>query len=88
MNRKAKSFRELPKTLSAAIASYARSFADAGCPQIATFNLFFSSEILALVLAGQIVLWKNSLKKVYSLYQLGERGKPNCQIQARPISLT
>ena len=49
---------------------------------------FFSSEIPALVLAGQIVLWKNSLKKVYSLYQLGERGKPNCEIQARPISLT
>ena len=41
MNRKAESFREFPKTLSAANASYARSFADASCPQIATFNWFF-----------------------------------------------
>ena len=47
-----------------------------------------SSEIPILSLAVQIVLLKDSLKKVYSLYQLGERGKPNCQIQARPLSLT
>jgi len=40
VNRKAKSFREFLKILSAAIASYAYSFADASCPQIATFNCF------------------------------------------------
>ena len=88
MNRKAKSFREFPKTLSAAIASYAYSFADASYPQIAAFNWFFSSQIPAFGLAGQIILLKDSVKKVHSLYQLGERGKPNCQIQARPLSLT
>ena len=49
---------------------------------------FFSSQIPALGLAGQIVLLKDYVKKVYSLYQLGERRKPNCQIQARPLSLT
>ena len=51
-------------------------------------TVLFSSEIPILSLAVQIVLLKDSLKKVYSLYQLGERGKPNCQIRARPISLT
>ena len=83
VNRKAKSFRELPKIRSAAIASYAYSFADASCPQIPLSTVFFSSEIPILSLAVQIVLLKDSLKKVYRLYQLGERGKPNCQIQAR-----
>ena len=51
-------------------------------------TVLYSSEIPVLGLAVQIVLLKDPFKKVYSLYRLGERGKPNCQIQARPISLT
>ena len=51
-------------------------------------TVLYSSEILVLGLAVQIVLLKDPLKKVYSLYQLSEREKPNCQIQTRPISLT